>query len=98
LIEHLGTLTHKHLRVVAGAGVEFDLPATPTPTQRRRARAGAEDAQVARRDAVVWHKTPRQDMSGGSCRGTFGLVPHDREHTQYGESAASSPRSRTRCP
>jgi hypothetical protein len=35
LIEHLGTLARNHMRVVAGAGVEFDLTATPTPTQRR---------------------------------------------------------------
>ena len=35
LIDHLGTLTRNHLRVVAGAGVEFELLATPTPTQRR---------------------------------------------------------------
>ena len=35
LIEHLGTLTRNHMRVVAGEGVVFDLVATPTPTQRR---------------------------------------------------------------
>ena len=34
-LEHFGTLTRDAMRVVAGNGVTFELPATPTPTLRR---------------------------------------------------------------